>query len=147
MEESSLPGMGGSDDVSELDLPSSTNDVRGIGSSKLTSGGVDVPASFRATADFAPGKFPNNEPTISSLMVSTDRFTASVIFFVVGDSDNVASNCFAAPVPVVGGDVVDWPIGWRCSYNLAAFSIAEPASTACLCCRWRSRISNGRLLN
>ena len=101
MEDRSLPAMGGSVDVSVLALPSSTNDVRGTGSSKMTSGGVAVPASFRTTDDFVPDKFPSKEPTMSSLMVSTDRFTASVIFFVVGDSDDVASTCFSAPDPVV----------------------------------------------
>ena len=48
---------------------------------------------------------------MSSRMVLTNRFTASMIFFIVGDSDTVASACFSAPVPVVGNDVTDWPIG------------------------------------
>ena len=94
-----------------LDLPSSTNDVKGTGLSKLISGGVAVLVGFRATTDFVPDKFSSSEPTISSLMVSTDRFTASVIFFVFWDNDNVASDCFSAPVPIVGDDVTDWPIG------------------------------------
>ena len=98
LEESSLPWIGGSDGVSVLDLLSSTNDVREAGSSKLTSGGVAVPASFRATADLVLGKFPSNEPTMYSLMVSTNRFTASVTFFVIGDNNNVVSTCFSAPV-------------------------------------------------
>ena len=51
MDVSSLPGMGGSDDVSVLDLPSSTNDIKGTGLSKLISGGVAVSVDFRATTD------------------------------------------------------------------------------------------------
>ena len=78
-----------------------------ITSSKLTSGGVAVPASFCMTADFVPDKFPSKEPTKPSLMVSTDHFAASVIFFVLGDSNDVASTCFSAPVPVVVDDVAD----------------------------------------
>ena len=96
--------------MSVLDLPSSTNDVRGTGWFKLTSGGAAVPASFHATTDFVPGKFPSNKTTMPNLMVSTDCFTASVMFFIVGDSDNVASICFSALVPVFGDDVADWPI-------------------------------------
>ena len=102
MEESSLPGMGGSDGMSVLDLPPSTNDVRETGLSELSSDEIAVPSSF--CTDFVSGKFPSNEPMMSSLMVSTDRFTASVIFFV-GDSNNVVSTCFSAPVPIVGDDV------------------------------------------
>ena len=70
MEESSLPGMGGSDGMSVFDLLSSTNNVRGIELSELTFRGVAVPSSFCATVDSVPGRLPNSEPTMLSLMVS-----------------------------------------------------------------------------
>ena len=61
---------------------------------------VADPTTFCVTVDFIPGMFPSNESSMSSLMVKL--FTVSVIFFVVGDSDDLCLLAYRLILQLIG---------------------------------------------